>query len=374
MRGDVDDCFCSQVERRSRASTCTPDFSGHAMNETTEKIRQLLVQGIECQHAGDLAAAEELFMQCMNLDDGTDSDATGGGPSSIRLSAHVRYAMVLEERGHPRRALAVVEAASKRWPSQATVWSFLGRLRVAVGQPEGAEQAYRRSLELEPRACTWSLLYWVLKHELEGRDDEAVACLHAALDVDPDYEDAHYKLGCNLSLSGDIEAAEAHFRRAIELDPEYAAAHAELGFCLMGRQDLTPAGAAAEALPHLVRSVEIDGNYGWSRLYLGIALWEVRRLRDARVQFEAACRIWPDDASALSLHGDFLSDAFGARGQAEQLLRRAVVLDPDDGDCRYRLGKHLVRMERYQEARRELERAHALGNVYALAVLDDVER
>ena len=81
-------------------------------------------------------------------------------------------------------------------------------------------------------------------------------------------------------------------------------------------------------------------------------------------------RIWPDNSYAVALHADFLASEYGRTEEAERCLRRAVELDPEDAEARYYLGKHLLKWECLDEARRELLEAARLGNNKARALLD----
>src|SRR5207244_536122 len=96
-------------------------------------------------------------------------------------------------------------------------------------------EAFRASLAAKPRSWTWVELAALFFYE---DDEQATACLREALKLEPDYEEAHYNLGCCLARLQDLPLAEHHFRRAIAIDPEYAPAFAELGRLLSRRRRL----------------------------------------------------------------------------------------------------------------------------------------
>jgi tetratricopeptide (TPR) repeat protein len=237
---------------------------------------------------------------------------------------------------------------------------------------ERAEHAYRRALAIQPEPGIWVLLAAVIGNELENRGDEAIQCLHEALALDPNYEEAHYDLGYDLRRKGDLESAIEHFRKALAIDPLYAGAHAELGMALV-RLSETGRGDAdslfGEALDHLERAVALDANAPKWRLYLAVTLWQADRLRQARVHYEAAVHLDPDKAATLGFYADFLSTAFGCRTEAELRFKRAIELDPEHPGVHYYFGKHLLRVGRHAEARRELLLADRLGDERALPLL-----
>ena len=80
----------------------------------------------------------------------------------------------------------------------------------------------------------------------QGNLDEAVACYRRALELKPDFAEAHNNLGNALKDQGKLDEAVACYRRALELKPDYAAAHSNLLFALQYCAGVTPA-ALAEA-------------------------------------------------------------------------------------------------------------------------------
>jgi tetratricopeptide (TPR) repeat protein len=283
----------------------------------------------------------------------------------------------LLDRGDAQGALDLLQGATGRWTESACASLHLlsGRCHVDLQQFAEAERAFRRSLAIERRPETLSFLAHTLMRE--GRDAESLGCLREVLEIDPKYEEAHYNLGCHLRRTGDSEAALECFQRAIDIDPDYAVAHAELGFVLMRRRHSVDGQRSDldvhRALRHLWRSVKLDPQYHWSRLYLGNLLWSLRRLRQARTHYEAAARLMPDDGFVLATCADFVSTVSGGGARAKSLFRRAIELAPQDPFVRCAYGTHLLRAKRHSEARRELELADRLGHPRAHKLLANLD-
>ena len=72
----------------------------------------------------------------------------------------------------------------------------------------------------------------------QGRVDEAIASLHAAIEADPQHPAAYDHLGTILVEQGGLDEAEANYRRLVHIRPS-AAAHQKLAQVLMdlGRTD-----------------------------------------------------------------------------------------------------------------------------------------
>ena len=68
-------------------------------------------------------------------------------------------------------------------------------------------------------------------------------CLKA-LELEPDYAEAHNNLGITLKSQSKLDAAVAAYRKAVELKPDYAEAHSNLGNALVQQGKLDEAVAA----------------------------------------------------------------------------------------------------------------------------------
>jgi len=295
-----------------------------------------------------------------------------GTTDTTEISRLLLLAADRRDQGDPAAAVDMLVPAAERWPECAFVHLHLGLCYNALDQPAHAERAFRRSLALERQPYTLSFLAHALRRQ--NRYAESADCLRAALAIDANDEEAHYNLGCHLRFEGQLDAAIDHLQRASDIDADYAAAHAELGFALMlqarrGGSDRN--GDLQRALRHLQRSVQLDPRYHWSRLYLGNLLWTLKRIRQARPHYEAAVRLRPDDGFVLSCSADFLSSQFPASRLAESRFKTAVQMAPDDPHIHYEYGRHLLRSERYGEARRELLLAERLGHERAREALSN---
>ena len=82
-----------------------------------------------------------------------------------------------------------------------------------------------------------------------GQVDEAIAHYRKALEIKPDYAEAHNNLGNALAGRGQVDEAIAHYRKALEIKPDYAEAHNNLGNALAGR------GQVDEALEHYQKAL-----------------------------------------------------------------------------------------------------------------------
>ncbi len=112
------------------------------------------------------------------------------------------------------------------------------------GRPDEAVACCRRALEIKPEFVeAHNGLGNALKDQ--GKLDDAVACYRRALELKPDFVEAHNNLGNALKDQGRLDEAIACYRRAMELRPDDAAVHSNLLYALQYRAEVTAAGLAA---------------------------------------------------------------------------------------------------------------------------------
>ncbi len=89
-----------------------------------------------------------------------------------------------------------------------------------------------------------------------GKSKEAELSLRKAIEIKPDFADAHYNLGNTLKSLGDIKEAESSLRKAIELNPEFAGAHLNLGNILIDLGNLKEAELSLRKAISLNKSLD----------------------------------------------------------------------------------------------------------------------
>ena len=89
----------------------------------------------------------------------------------------------------------------------------------------GAEQEYKRALDLDPNSARAHETYgWYLL--MIGRLDEAMVQAKRALDLDPLGLDINWNMGVALTFSRQYDEAIQQFQKIVDMDPNYGPAHA----------------------------------------------------------------------------------------------------------------------------------------------------
>ena len=179
----------------------------------------------------------------------------------------------------------------------------------------------------------------------EGRLDEGIVHLAAAVRLKPDYAHALTNLGTALRRKGDAAGALARYQEALHYDPAIAQAYAGIGGILLHE------GQSVEAFRYLDRAVALDPQGTAGRYDLASQMLAQGNYRDARDAFTAILARDPVNAAADTGLGAALV-MLGDEAGAERAWREALRLNPRMGEARENLTLLLSHQGRAEEAAR----------------------
>jgi tetratricopeptide (TPR) repeat protein len=155
-----------------------------------------------------------------------------------------------------------------------------------------------------------------------GRVDESIRLLELGLEQHPDHVHLHVNLGAAYEQRGELERALQHLDRALEINPELGFVYQRKGVILLFRlRRIEPAVTALEA------AVAHDSGESMAHVYLGIALVEAGRWREAAERLELGLSLDPANVDAM-LAMTVVRMELGQLDRAESLLARVERLVP----------------------------------------------
>ena len=169
--------------------------------------------------------AQVLAMPRVDPNDIRDSDGApdhvednvteaNGGTTAYRYFIE---ACAAEDRGDIATAEHLFRQAIDLEPNMAAALTNLGNLVYRQGELEEARRLYDRALEHDPQQPEARYNLANLLEEL-GETDRAISELRVVCAAAPDFADAHYNLGLMLAQLGGTAQAKQHLERYLELD------------------------------------------------------------------------------------------------------------------------------------------------------------
>lgn len=313
--------------------------SGHRATQPTSAAPSptavtSLEEGNRAMRAGDHEAAIAAFRQVVSL--------------SPRFAEGFLNLAVAEERaGHPDKAKEALGKALKLKATLRGVNFLLGISTYQLNDFDAAQAAFARETRIDPGdAAAW--MWTGVAALAAGRNDQAVAPLTRAKQIDPRNIDTLYHLGrAYLLLSKDSYGEMYH------LDPDSARVHETLA------QADVQAGKSGDAIAEYTRAITKSPTQPGVREELADELWRAMKLDDADHEYGEALRITPGDPVILFKRGSLEvsrgNTADAANGVS--LLQKALELDPTLNEVYYNLGTGQAFLKLDEDAIRNLTRA-----------------
>ena len=196
-----------------------------------------------------------------------------------------------------------------------------------------------------------------------GKIPEAVELFQRTLRINPDFADAHLKLGDIFLQEGNVRDAIGHYEQVLRIDNDSAVAHFDLGLALM------ELGKQPEAAEQYEQALRIRPDFAEAHLNLGVALEKLGRTVDAIGHYEEALRIKSD---YLEAHLDLGTSLFtlGRVQDAITHYKEALQIKPDYVQAHYNLGLALERVGHTPDAIGHYEEALRIKSNYPEAHLE----
>jgi tetratricopeptide (TPR) repeat protein len=336
-----------------------------------------LVLGRAHRRLGDLTGATEAFRRAAELKPdsyeaqynlGHELAETGDRPHAIahleaaeKLDPHAAEApyalsLIYRKQGDLNRAEEEfrIFQQEKHLNGLETDAAVIGRKAndlLEQGDAQGAAEAYREAIRLEPDNAKTQYNLALALQKLGAREEEEQV-LEKAVELDPNLAEPRNQLGTLYMADGKMDEAEKEFKAALSINPEFAESENDLG-ALYARQ-----GKNEEALALLQKATEHDPKNVPAFLNWGLVLATLGHYSQAEEAFKKAIVLSPDYADAYEALG-MAEERGGAFQEAIPNFQKVVSLQPDSAEAHIELGIAMAEqydlataLEQFSEAER----------------------
>jgi tetratricopeptide (TPR) repeat protein len=298
------------------------------------------------------AARAEALLASLDYTQGRVAEAHARLDKSIAGNPKDALALELKARwlaGEKKldEALERAKAAAFADPQSASAQYTLGMVHDLRREVPAAITAYTEALRLNPRSAEAQIA--LSRNNLAvGNNDAAVRYAAEARELQPGSLAARLILVSSLLARGDLTRADTEVAVLLRGAPNSATVHALNGALQSRHSNLAAARKSYE------RSLELSpGNF---EALAGLVDLEIlsKQPKAAVDRLEALLAKQPDNADVLAFAGRTYIQV-GQREKAEQVLRRAVTVDPRFAAAYGTLAQLYVQEQRLNEARAEFE-------------------
>ncbi|CCM74620.1 tetratricopeptide repeat protein [Rhizobium mesoamericanum] len=192
--------------------------------------------------------------------------------------------------------------------------------------------------------------------EKQEQMDRAIALYKQVPENSPMRRISELQLGLALAQGGKVEEARKHLQSLISSDPKDIRSYLAYGSVLSDAKDYA---AMADNYDKAVEVIgPLPGKGAWTVFFQrGIAYERLKKWDQAEPNFRKALELNPDQPQVLNYLGYSWIDMNRNLDEGLAMIKKAVDLRPDDGYIIDSLGWAYFRLNRFDDAVRELEKA-----------------
>ena len=267
--------------------------------------------------------------------------------------------IALYSAGQYQEAINQIKILNQSYPNTPFLFNLIGACYKSLGQLEGSVKMFETAVNLKPDYAEAHKNLGITLKDL-GQLDAAVESLSEAIAIDPNYVDAHYNLAITLKDLNQLDGAVKSYQKVIEINPNFAQAYNNLGNLM---KDL---GQTDDAIKNYQKAIEINPSFAHAYNNLGNAFKDLGQLKEAVNNYEKAIEKNPNFSEAHNNLGNAYKD-FGELNSALKSYQKAVNLDNNLYEAFYNLGVVLIQLKRFNEAIQYFQSAIEINSDFAQA-------
>jgi len=277
---------------------------------------------------------------------------TNSKQQSALSKEQIDSVIALYSAGQYQEAINQIKALNEVYPNTPLLFNLIGACYKSLGQLEGSAKMFETAVNIKPDYAEAHKNLGITLKDL-GRLDAAVDSLNQAIAIDPNYVDAHYNLAITLKDLNQFDDAVKSYQKVLEVNPNFAQAYNNLGNLL---KDL---GQTDESIKNYQKAIEINPNFAHAYNNLGSALMSIGSLKESINIFEKSVSI---DSSNILAHYN-LGNVLNILGHVKagiKSIKRAIEIDPKFAEGYKTLGNIYRKLKQREKALICYERAYEI--------------
>ena len=254
--------------------------------------------------------------------------------------------------GQYQEAINQIKILNQSYPNTPFLFNLIGACYKSLGQLEGSAKMFETAVNLKPDYAEAHKNLGITLKDL-GQLDAAVGSLSKAIAIDPSYVDAHYNLAITFKDLNQLDAAVKSYQKVIEINPNFAQAYNNLGNLM---KDL---GQADVAIKNYQKAIEINPSFAHAYNNLGNAFKDLGQLKEAVTNYQKAIEKNPDFSEAHNNLGNAFKDLYKF-DDAVKSYQRAVEINPKFAAAYYNLGTVFKKINQKEKLLTLFENAYLL--------------
>jgi predicted O-linked N-acetylglucosamine transferase (SPINDLY family) len=254
--------------------------------------------------------------------------------------------------GQYQEAINQIKILNQSYPNTPFLFNLIGACYKSLGQLEGSAKMFETAVNLKPDYAEAHKNLGITLKDL-GQLDAAVGSLSKAIAIDPSYVDAHYNLAITFKDLNQLDAAVKSYQKVIEINPNFAQAYNNLGNLM---KDL---GQADVAIKNYQKAIEINPSFAHAYNNLGNAFKDLGQLKEAVTNYQKAIEKNPDFSEAHNNLGNAFKDLYKF-DDAVKSYQRAVEINPKFAAVYYNLGTVFKKINQREKLLTLFENAYLL--------------
>ena len=260
------------------------------------KIQRLLDRAKKNTKKGDIEAAKEDYLSVLkSLPNNWEAKNQLSKLSQIKSTSPTQHQLnliiKLYSSGKVQEALDFLEKLISDYPNDPSLLNIRGVCFKTTHQMEYAIASFKKAIDIKPDYAEAHFNLGITLQELNN-PNEAIKYYETAISIKPAYPIAHNNLGLIFLGLNQLDFATEHFKWAISYNPEFAEAHNNLGATLQKR------GQFESSIKQYFKATTINPNYTQAFNNLGIIYQTLGHKIEAITHFQKAISLAPNFMSA----------------------------------------------------------------------------